>query len=113
MNLTAGKTLFALSLLFLLGPVLATSAASKDAVTKEAVKNDARLALIRKAQIWTPTKVSAMDLRAGPSGPGALPLGETVRCTYIETKLAGSSRKFDCAISKGDIAKVRYGVRQW
>jgi hypothetical protein len=51
-----------------------------------------------------------MDFRAGPPGPDALPLDETVRCTYVETKLAGSSRKFDCAISKSDVAKVKYGA---
>jgi hypothetical protein len=51
-----------------------------------------------------------MDLRAGPQGPDALPLDETVKCTYVETKLSGSSRKFDCAISKNDVAKVKYGT---
>ena len=94
-----------LLLLLLLTPTLAISAASEKTLTKEA-----RLALIRRAQVWAPTNVSAMDLRAGPQGPGALPPNGTVACDYVETKRAGSSRKFDCAIGKGDVAKVRYGA---
>jgi hypothetical protein len=30
-----------------------------------------RLAAIRHAQVWAPTDVASMDLRAGPQGPGA------------------------------------------
>jgi hypothetical protein len=112
-RLTTARVLFVLSLLFLLGPALSTALASDDPVKKsdDAVKKEARLALIRKAQVWTRTNVAAMDLRAGPAGPDALPLDETVTCRYVETKLSGSSRKFDCAISKGDVAKVKYGAR--
>jgi hypothetical protein len=106
-RMTTPRILFALSLLFLLGPALATSAAS---ASEDALKKEARLALIWKAQIRTPTQVSAMDLRAGPPGSDALPLDETLRCTYVETKLTGSSRKFDCAIGKSDVAKVKYGA---
>ncbi len=99
------KRLFHLPVLFLLlMPLLATSANSEKALTKEA-----RIAFIRKAQVWLPTNVSGMDLRAGPQGPDALAPDQTVNCDYVETKLAGSSRKFDCTIREGDVAKVKYG----
>jgi hypothetical protein len=86
-------------------PAFATSATHENALTKEA-----RLALIRRARVWTPTNVPMMDLRAGPQGPGALRPGARVACDYVETKHAGSSRKFDCAIRRGDTVKVRYGA---
>jgi hypothetical protein len=37
---------------------------------KELTTKAVRLAFIRKAQIWAPTDVSTMDLRAGPQGTG-------------------------------------------
>jgi hypothetical protein len=70
---------------------------------------EARLALIRKAHVWTATNVAEMDLKAGPQGHGALPLNEMVTCDYKEAKPSGNSPKFDCAISPGDIVKVKYG----
>jgi hypothetical protein len=76
---------------------------------KELTTKEARLAFIQKAQIWAPTKVSEMDLRAGPQGPGSFAPNEAVGCDYVEKTLPGTTQKFDCAISKGDIVKVRYG----
>src|SRR5579862_8674212 len=99
------RILSALPFLALLWPTLAASAASDQPLTKEA-----RLAFIQKAQVWTQTDVPAMDLRAGPQGRGALMPNETVTCDYVPIKLSGSSRKFDCTIGKGDVAKVKYGA---
>jgi len=88
----------------------AAGASSHDRV----LTREERLAFIRRAQIWVPTDVTAMDLRAGPQGPGAFPPDATVACTYVQVKLPGSSRKFDCAIertdAKKDVVKVRYGA---
>ena len=50
-----------------------------------------------------------MDLKAGPQGQGAFPLNEMVTCDYVEAKSSGNSPKFDCAISPGDVVKVKYG----
>jgi hypothetical protein len=75
-----------------------------------------RRALIQKAQIWTATNIAQMDLRAGPQDPGAFQPDEAVTCDYVETKLPGTSRKFDCALSEEDVVKVRYGeegARVW
>jgi hypothetical protein len=84
--------------------------AKKDAQPRktELATKEARLAFIRKAQIWAPTNVSGMDLRAGPQGPGAFQPNEDVICGYVEKKLSGTTQKFECAIGD-DVVKVRYG----
>jgi hypothetical protein len=96
-----------LNVLWLLA-VLGTSLPSADShlsVTKEE-----RLALIRRAQVWTPTDVANMDLRRGPDGAGAFQLNQLVTCDYTPRSLHGSSRKFYCALPDGDVVKVRYGA---
>lgn len=80
------------------------------AVEAQELTGDARRAFIQRAQIWTPTDVSTMDLQAGPQGPGAVRPGETVTCEYVERALPGTSRKFFCAVGPGDVVKVRYGL---
>jgi hypothetical protein len=71
----------------------------------------ARLAFIQKAQVWAPTDVPRMDLRAGPEGPGAFHPNAAVTCDYVPAKLPGTSPKFDCDLGHGDIVKVRYGAQ--
>jgi hypothetical protein len=78
---------------------------------KELTTKEARLAFISKAQVWAPTDVAAIDLRAGPQGRDAFQPNEMVTCDYWPTKLPGTSQKFDCAIGEGDIVKVRYGAK--
>jgi hypothetical protein len=92
-------------LFLLLSPAFAISGAPEKVLTREG-----RLTFIRRAQVWLPTNVPAMDLRAGPQGRGALSPDKTITCDYVETKQGGSSRKFDCVIPKGDTVKVRYGA---
>src|SRR5580704_6384730 len=57
-------------------PVKKNTPSQKTELTTKA----ARLAFIRKAQVWAPTAVSRMDLRAGPEGPGAFHPNEAVTC---------------------------------
>jgi hypothetical protein len=71
---------------------------------------EARLAFIRRAQVWAPTNVSEMDMRMGPQGPGAFQPNEMVTCDFVTAKLSGSSRKFDCRTGDGKVVKVRYGT---
>jgi hypothetical protein len=73
------------------------------------ITKEARLALIRKAHVWRETNVPEMDLKAGPQGHGAFALDQMVTCDYVESKSSGNSPKFDCAISPGDVVKVKYG----
>jgi hypothetical protein len=69
----------------------------------------ARLAFIRRAQVWKPTDIPKMDLRSGPAGPGAFQPNEHVTCTYAEVPRHGRTRKFHCTLASGDVVKVRYG----
>ena len=50
-----------------------------------------------------------MDLKAGPSGPGAFPFRATVVCEYSDKKLNGLSPKFACVIGRDDEVKVKFG----
>jgi len=70
---------------------------------------EARLAFIHQARVWSPTDVSAMNLRDGPGGNGAFQPNELVVCDYVERKMPGRSAKFYCAVQPDDIVKVRYG----
>ena len=83
----------------------------KKAKEKELTTPAARLAFIQQAQVWTQTPVAEMDLRAGPQGTGAFEPDEAVTCRYLDKKLAGTTRKFECAIGedKDNVVKVRYG----
>jgi len=68
-----------------------------------------RLAAIRHAQVWAPTDVASMDLRAGPQGPGAFTPDELVSCEYADKKMSGRSPKFTCVKPPHDEMKVKYG----
>src|SRR6266853_297629 len=70
---------------------------------------EARLVAMRRAQVWKATPVPAMDLKAGPQGPGAFAPNETVTCDYFEKKMGGRSPKFACKLAKDDELKVKYG----
>jgi len=62
----------------------------KDASRKTTLTDESRLALIRKAQVWTKTDVPNMNLRTGPGGHGAFEPNQTVTCDYVETRMHGS-----------------------
>jgi len=64
---------------------------------------------IEHAEVWAPTSVPSMDLRAGPQGKGAYAPGATVPCDYVFEKPYGGSAKFECAVGPGDDVKVKYG----
>jgi len=75
--------------------------------TTKSVRHDA----IRRAQVWSPTDVPAMDMAGGPQGPGAFKPGETITCDYQQQEMNGLSPKFMCAIAGADkdVIKVKYG----
>jgi|KBSSwiS6_1023812.scaffolds.fasta_scaffold21514_1 hypothetical protein len=78
--------------------------------TKKRVSKSERRELIKRAQVWAPTDIPSMDLRQGPQGPEAFKPWQEVTCDYVfNDDLPGTSRKFNCAITKGDVVKVRYG----
>ena len=97
----------------LLGLALAAgSCASVPSVSSDSeISRKERLEILRRAQVWAPTNIPAMDLKTGPVGPGAFTRGETVRCEYVERDMSGRSPKFTCVIpgKVPDDVKVKYG----
>lgn len=87
--------------------ILVAVAASVPAAT-HLTKED-RGKLIARAQVWTPTEVSARNLLTGPDGPGALPPEQVITCDYIKKKMEGRSPKFACLLAPDDELKVKYG----
>jgi hypothetical protein len=82
---------------------------AKASSKKHAVSPEARRAAIRHAQVWAPTDVPAMNLKAGPQGPGAFAPNQRVTCDYLDKKMSGQSPKFACVIPPEDELKVKYG----
>src|SRR4051812_33995638 len=72
-----------------------------------------RLDIIRRAQVWTPTQIASVDIKAGPQDVKAFTPEETVRCEYALKKVA-STPKFYCELDAGpppDIVKVKYNEK--
>jgi hypothetical protein len=81
---------------------------------KESLKHlssDDRMATIRHAQVWLPTDIPSLDIKAGPQDVKAFAPGETVTCDYVPRKVV-STPKFWCEVDPGppkDVVKVKYG----
>jgi len=65
--------------------------------------------VLARAQVWTPTNIPAMNIKAGPMGPGALAFLAEIECDYLDKKLSGRSPKFACMLGTDDELKVKYG----
>jgi hypothetical protein len=82
----------------------------KGGESKKTWTKDERRDLVKKAQVWAPTNIPSMDMRLGRQGPEAFQPGQDVTCDYVyDEVLPGTSRKFNCAVTKDDVVKVRYG----
>ena len=79
------------------------------AVAADRSSLDYRASVIARAKVWQPTEVPAMNLKAGPAGPKAFALDETINCTYLKEKLSGGTPKFACRTADGDELKVKFG----
>ncbi len=77
----------------------------------EALGKRERRDAIRRAGVWSPTNVAAMDLEVGPQAEGAFAPNAWVSCEYTEKKSGGRSPKFSCETSPGAAVKVKYGPR--
>ena len=101
-NLTSLATA-ALAALVLAGCAAAVGSAGK------VLTPDQRLELLRRAQVWKPTNIPAMDVTRGPDG--GFPSGAEVDCSYKEdVSYGGRSPKFGCELPDHDVLKVRYGA---
>lgn len=78
-------------------------------ITPQSGPAAARLAAIKRAQVWVATDVATMDIMAGPAGPGGFAPNATVTCDYREKVMTGRSPKFTCVIPPDDEVKVKFG----
>src|SRR5438132_1762913 len=78
-----------LPLALLAGCAHGTSLRTEPRSPLESLTPAQRLDAIRRAQVWAPTDIPALDLLVGPQGEGAFALGETVTCDHHEKKLTG------------------------
>ena len=77
----------------------------------EALTIQERKDAIRRASVWSPTNIPAVNFREGPKGEGSFARNQWVTCQYKEKKMEGASPKFTCETSDGDNIKVKYGPR--
>jgi hypothetical protein len=105
---------FAVAFAIAIGCVLTASAHQGGQSVKKAdfahVSAKVRLAAIRRAQVWAPTDVPSMNLKAGPKDPGAFAPNETVTCQFHDKPVTGNSPKFTCVIPPDDELKVKFGA---
>ena len=73
------------------------------------LSKEQRVEFLRTAQVWTPVRVSEMDIRTGPPLQHAFEPDQLVECEYTPSEPTGSSKKFNCALDDGTVVKVRYG----
>jgi hypothetical protein len=76
----------------------------------QSLSKEARRDMIRRSQVWAPTDIPAVDIKAGPQAEGAYAPHETVTCDKTDEEGSGLSPKFYCEVSEGDEVKVKYGV---
>ena len=62
-----------------------------------------------RAQVWRATDIPSMNIKVGPTGPGAFPFRAEIDCTYLDKELSGRSPKFACVGAGDDELKVKFG----
>lgn len=77
-----------------------------DVVGAEGARADA----LRKARVWAPPPAaSAADLSSNPPDPSGTLSQPIVRCRYLDSAATGTTAKFDCVLTDGEVVKVKYG----
>jgi hypothetical protein len=64
---------------------------------------------VARAQVWQATDIPSMNIKVGPTGPGAFPFRAEVDCNYLDKELSGRSPKFACMKAGDDELKVKFG----
>src|SRR4030095_9802613 len=70
----------------------------------------ARLAAIRRAQVWKATEVASKDLKKGPGGADAFAPNALITCAYRDRDMSGRTPKVTCERDPGDEIRVKYGA---
>ena len=85
------------------------AAAGEDVLATSAEREHA----LAKARVWEPPQVPIAEASLGgnPVGPGAPPSSDEVSCRFVPQAVGGTTWKFYCELSPGDIVKVKYGRR--
>jgi hypothetical protein len=86
----------------------ASSAGEKRSFSKLSPK--ARLAAIRRAQVWTSTDVASKDMKKGPTAADGFAPNALLTCAYRDRDMSGRTPKFTCELAPGDEIKVKYGA---
>lgn len=64
---------------------------------------------VTRAQVWKATAIPSMNIKVGPTGPGAFPFRAEINCNYLDKELSGRSPKFACLRAGDDELKVKFG----
>jgi hypothetical protein len=67
---------------------------------------------LKRLKVWKATDPASFDFTANPPDPSGLlsnAAERIVRCRYVPTAPRATTPKFDCALSNGDVVKVKYG----
>jgi len=68
-----------------------------------------RLSVLNRASVWEARDPAVLDVLAGPEAAGSFAPDAVVSCDYAGATTSGRSPKFNCAITKTDKVKVKYG----
>ena len=64
---------------------------------------------LRRARVWRHADVARFDFGANPPDPSETLSGDVVSCRFLSEALGGTTPKFNCVLSDGEVVKVKYG----
>lgn len=89
--------------------VLDACAHKKGLSPGEALTAGERTEAIQRAAVWSPTRIPAVNFKAGPRDKNAFAPHQRVACDFKDEESGGKSPKFTCVMSNGRKIKVKYG----
>jgi hypothetical protein len=98
-----------IAVLLALSLALGGCAHKKALSPSEALTEGERTEAIRRATVWSPTRVAAVNFKAGPRDKNAFAPYQWVACDFKDEESGGKSPKFTCVTSRGRKLKVKYG----
>ena len=112
--LGGGIGLFAISLIPLHSAAPAPSFPDPRADAKLTFENAAderafRIASLKSARVWRPTDPATIDLGVNPRDETGLLSADVVSCRLQPKESSGTTPKFRCVLSNGEVIKVKYG----
>lgn len=65
---------------------------------------------LKYARTWHWRDARSADLSKNPPDPSGLLSTELVQCGHLDKPAGGTSPKFDCVLSDGEVVRVKYGL---